>query len=775
MTTTQEKPGFGPRLQAWLAYFGQHRRETAYGLLVAGALLVLPAYLGFKNHEDYLAVGIAAALLSLTAILAGVWFLAGESAVQTMPDDTRIGILVLGGVCGLILTIVAVVLAIRWSDVFLGGVEKWRGPDWWKIWECLGFLLGGLALMFGSFLLGRTLERSNAVLRRLLYGYNAVLTGLLLFAVLVVFNLLLYALADRGVLSPTYDCTKSGIYTLSSRSQNMLEQLDKPVTVYVLMPIRSSEYNEVITLLDNCREYTDKIKVESVSPDQRRAYELRKDYPFNGRSGLLVVYGSGAGAPYDFISFNDLFSADRRDPREPREPGRKETFNFKGEDALMSRLSFLTEQKPLSPTVQDLLKKPATVYALFADNDPTYRKVKALLDEAQTTNKELRVESRLEPDSKQAEELRKKYPGKVNERSGLLFESQNQGKAAFGGFFGPNQLFQRWVVYFTQGNNELDLNDMEMSIPDRGLSELKRRLEQGGYEVRGLQLVSGPAGRASNPQLEVSNRVPDNAGVVVIARPQIPFAAHAVAALREYMDRRTDGKKKGKLVVLADVVATRDGRMVKTGLEDFVSEFGVKIGDGQVVQLVRDARSREVVVVPNVKGSQSPLVPLFGRAMVWPDIRQLQVSEPSPGSSYSTDMVAMTIPNTVYVTSDLRLPRPTEADVQTEPVPVVVAVSERTPGGEGKPEPRLLVFGDATFISNAYLAEASGDPYFDLFASSLGWLHERPANIGIAPKKRDYFFLEPTAKVGELVWLPVGLMLVGIIGLGAGVWVVRRR
>jgi hypothetical protein len=551
----------------------------------------------------------------------------------------------------------------------------------------------------------------------------------------------------------------------------MLEQLDKPVTVYVLLPIGSTWYGEVKTFLDNCRDVTDKITVKPVSPDQTAAYELRKDYPFNGRYGLLVVYGSGAGAPYDFIPFNELFSSERKDPREPRQPGTKETFNFKGEDALMSRLSSLTEQRPLSPSVQERLKKPATVYALFADTDPTYRRVRAILEEAQTDNKELHVEARLDPESKQAEELRKKY--KVTERSGLLFVYPEGAKPAFE-FLGPNQLFQKWVVYFTQGNQELDLNDTEISIPDRGLSELKRRLEQGGYEVRGLQLASGPVTKASNPQLEVSNRVPDNAGVVVIARPRIPFAAHAVAALREYMDRRTEGKKKGKLVVLADVVATPDKRMQKTGLEDFLAEYGVQVGNGQVMNLIASFRPQDVPAVPN-PDSQNPLKPLFGTATIFYQVRQLEVRSPPSGGPYAVDVLAGTLPGRAYIETDLGLPEPVAEKISDESIPVVVAVSERVPGSEGKPEPRLLVFGDATFVSNRFMAAAQGDPYFDLFFSGLGWLRERPANIGIAPKKRDYFFLEPTASVGKLVWLPALLMFVGIIGLGGGVWVVRRR
>src|SRR5262249_23922771 len=113
-----------------------------------------------------------------------------------------------------------------------------------------------------------------------------------------------------------------------------------------------------------------------------------------------------------------------------------------------------------------------------------------------------------------------------------------------------------------------------------------------------------------------------------------------------------------------------------------------------------------------------------------------------------------------------------------ELVSVVVAVTEMGPAADGssKPEPRLVVVGNANFVCNWVMAEGSGgDPYFDLFLSSLSWLRERPSNIGVAPKKREYYQIAATASASRLIWLPTILMLVGIVGLAAGVWVVRRR
>jgi hypothetical protein len=57
----------------------------------------------------------------------------------------------------------------------------------------------------------------------------------------------------------------------------------------------------------------------------------------------------------------------------------------------------------------------------------------------------------------------------------------------------------------------------------------------------------------------------------------------------------------------------------------------------------------------------------------------------------------------------------------------------------------------------------------------LAWLRERPNSIGLDPKDRDRYRLEPTTNIARLMFLPSGLMLLGIVGFGVGVWVIRRR
>src|SRR5205085_2492238 len=127
---------------------------------------------------------------------------------------------------GLGLVLVSASLTYHWWGHITGGMKTLQGKEGWRVWVVVIALLGGLALMFVSVQLGRAEERSNPMLRRLVYGYNAVLTGVLVLAILVVANVLVSV-----HFSTPYDWTSQSIYSLSSRSENLLENLQKPTKV----------------------------------------------------------------------------------------------------------------------------------------------------------------------------------------------------------------------------------------------------------------------------------------------------------------------------------------------------------------------------------------------------------------------------------------------------------------------------------------------------------------------------------------------------------------
>ena len=86
-----------------------------------------------------------------------------------------------------------------------------------------------------------------------------------------------------------------------------------------------------------------------------------------------------------------------------------------------------------------------------------------------------------------------------------------------------------------------------------------------------------------------------------------------------------------------------------------------------------------------------------------------------------------------------------------------------------------MVIGNAKFAANPLMCEDRNNPAYSLVAGILAWLRERPESIGLEPKKVENFKLKPETELNQLILAPALLMFVGIVGLGVGVWTVRRR
>ena len=124
-----------------------------------------------------------------------------------------------------------------------------------------------------------------------------------------------------------------------------------------------------------------------------------------------------------------------------------------------------------------------------------------------------------------------------------------------------------------------------------------------------------------------------------------------------------------------------------------------------------------------------------------------------------------------------------------KPLSVAVTVSEAKgappiPGHEFLPPqgaPVLAVFGSADWVSNESLEGAGGAPDYGLFASTVQWMREKP-NLGPQIKtksgaEREEFSMDKVTPDGSwrIEVVPGALTLLGIVAVGLGVALVRRR
>jgi hypothetical protein len=670
------------------------KAEQAPNVFLRGWSLVYPEAIGLI-------------LLTLVFVGAGLW-LAGTSENIT-PNHLRIVVLVVGGLTGLVITLSAVLRIIAWwSPVFGAGVRTWQGQDSWKLWVCIYAVIAGLAIMFASLLLARADVRTNPVLRRLLYGYNAVLSGLLMLALLAVLNIAVY------VSFPfTIDWTQTrGMHTLESGSKNVLEGLKEPTRIYVLMAHGDMLTKEVRQLLENATAFSNKLQVTYISPDQEpKAYgEIAVKYPELLREGsikrgglgdddagrgILIVYGpeSDAKAPHAFVSRAQLFKA------EPAGNEGKMTLVFKGEDAIMTQMRFL---------------------------------------------------------------------------------SRNQEKPK---------------IYFTQGNGELDMTDAQPVLTPRGRivlsptgsAKLVDHLKNDNYDVRGL--VWGPPPKKATPgdlmvysqkDLKSPDEVPEDAKLLVIAGPHKPYSRSALDALERYLE------KGGKLIALINetVEPVGDGAVYRpTGLEGLLKKYNVELtGDFILNFPVAQGQAGPDVYATTPPRSSNKIALTFAGYPFEMWLARTVRPGSSPGGYITEPLLEVRRSNRqqVYWTEtdwnhllnlpnyllSLRATGKLSEKATDEALPVCLAVSD------SQQKPRMVVFGDARFASNSVSMDA---PYYDFITSCIEWLAERPANIGIKPKESSTFVLSGNVDYSRMTWLPLGLMLLAVVGAGTGVWVVRRR
>jgi hypothetical protein len=323
----------------------------------------------------------------------------------------------------------------------------------------------------------------------------------------------------------------------------------------------------------------------------------------------------------------------------------------------------------------------------------------------------------------------------------------------------------------------MDISGGPAVTPRRSVARLKEYLEKNYLDIRPLTLS------------DEKTEIPGDATMIVIVEPRVPFSAAAVDALRKYM---TNPTKKGKLIFLSGAVVGPDRKIVKTGLEPLLSELNVRLGSEFLFNVPDDQVPdyEATIVTFHPAGLHNPLllnIATISEALVFYQPRLVEPAITHP-ELQATELLA-----TVGSGSWLEEERPQDLgaafrDLLKAPVEVrkrkqvtrnsrtvAVTVSERSGGA------RAAVFGSSLFISDEIVRAERGRPFaFTLIGTAVDWLRDKQTSAAVADieakKYTEYTFPAPaTVDFTRLIWLPLGLALLTVVGLGAGVWVIRRR
>ena len=369
----------------------------------------------------------------------------------------------------------------------------------------------------------------------------------------------------------------------------------------------------------------------------------------------------------------------------------------------------------------------------------------------------------------------------------------------------------KMTIYLTQGHGEWTADTPPQGMPraaarDAGkLAALKQKLTvRRGVEVKSLALDGK------------TKAVPDDASIVVVARPDSAFNKRDLSILRDYLRRERKTKKTkdksgkeveeetvsaGRIVFLLDPLFVKEGgstKVVRTGLEPLLAEYNVKLGEDRILSALRNPS--EAVYSPMPKSTNAIATAFGSRQFRFSDAQTVDpVAAQAPGKLVEQLLVTLRglpvwrekDPNVEPFALLQKMAQDDDlADKMLSRVPlcVAVAVSDQgagpapnIPGHEGltKDSPRMVVFGTASWLDNESLSGAGGVSNMDLFTSSLSWLREKTAagdTSTIESKDRKLYSLGLTEEQrARVTYMPLAILVLGIFGMGMGVWIVRRR
>lgn len=313
-------------------------------------------------------------------------------------------------------------------------------------------------------------------------------------------------------------------------------------------------------------------------------------------------------------------------------------------------------------------------------------------------------------------------------------------------------------VVFLEGHGERETSGQG----PESVARFAQALRDKGLKVQGLNLVKTPA-------------IPDNTSALVIASPSSRLFDGEVELIRNYV------KNGGNLLWLADpdFPASIGALAADLGIE-WQNGYAI-LPEYEVLGTGHPGFFAAVGYPPNPVTQGLNVVTLFPLvrsvksvgAEGWAAQPLLQTSDAAwletgdiESGRVALDPTDIPGPLTIGLTLT-RQYTPPAADTPAEGVP---AVAKEAPKARAQ---RIVVIGDADFLSDAYVGELGNQ---QLGLNVLQWLASRDAQLNIDIKKApDTMLYVPGWALVTIAGLFILLLPLGLLGYGVGRWVVRRR
>jgi len=293
------------------------------------------------------------------------------------------------------------------------------------------------------------------------------------------------------------------------------------------------------------------------------------------------------------------------------------------------------------------------------------------------------------------------------------------------------------LVLSLEGHGERKLD----GIANHDLGEFGRQLQQKGLKLNSLNLA-------------LAQEVPHNAAVLVIASPQSELQPNEVEKIQRYVQAG------GSLLWLIDPEPLR-------GLDPLAETLGLVLTPGTVVDFAVRPRSGPPVFAVATSYGNHPITAAFRYNTLFPYARQIGLSEIDEWRVTPLIEVAQR----GWVEMGPLDEKPTFDKARDLPGPVAIAAAfERTVGDR---QQRIVVVGNAAFLSNTYLGNGGN---LQLGTGIVNWLTAEDTLLAIDPRPAPDSRIDIgqmtlyAIALGFLLVLPVVFILTGVI-----IWWRRRR
>ncbi|HYD32944.1 MAG TPA: GldG family protein [Methylophilaceae bacterium] len=300
------------------------------------------------------------------------------------------------------------------------------------------------------------------------------------------------------------------------------------------------------------------------------------------------------------------------------------------------------------------------------------------------------------------------------------------------------------AVMYLDGHGERNL----IGLKNHDLGEFGRQLEKRGFKL-------------ANPDLTLAQQVPSNGAMLVIASPQIDIPDVEVQKILEYI------KAGGNVLWLLD-----DEKL--HGLQPVAEYLGLEITPGMVIDMSSSQYGADPKIAFANQYADHAITKNFMLRTLFPEARKVDAQDSFEYGWKVTRLIDVA-PNGWYETGPVgaKVSFDEKSDI---PGPVNVALAlERVYGKKGQ---RVVIVGNANFLSNTFLANGGN---LDLGINMVNWLAGDERLITIQPKPiKDVNVIIPSDPVGKIMAalvffgfrlvLPIALLVAGVV-----IWWRRRK